>query len=140
MVTPIPDLGVAGGGGGGAEVDLLCYVERLGCPFEQMVMVMWWYHHDWVIDLEGGKQCRSSKMDLRFGGWYTRMNFLRNFLFRSVCLLDPSIFKRYWWNWRTSMTVPVRSQFVQVKTSLVLNPHTVTNRGNVLVCSFHCSC
>ena len=25
------------------------------------------------------------------------------------CLPDPSILMRYWWNWRTLMTIPVRS-------------------------------
>ena len=34
------------------------------------------------------------------------MYFLRNFLFLSVCLPDPSILMRYW---RTSITMPVRS-------------------------------
>ena len=34
----------------------------------------------------GGRQAISSIMDLRLGGWYMGMNFLRNFLFLSVCL------------------------------------------------------
>lgn len=57
----------------------------------------------------GGECAMSSRMDLRCGGWCTGMYFLRNFLFRRVCLPDPSILMRYWWNWRTSMTMPVRS-------------------------------
>ena len=57
----------------------------------------------------GGRQAISSRMDLRMGGWYMKMNFLRNFLFLSVCLPDPSILMRYWWNCCTSITVPVRS-------------------------------
>ena len=48
-------------------------------------------------------------MDLRLDGWYMGMNFPRNFLFLSVCLPDLSILMRYWWNWHTSMTMPVRS-------------------------------
>ena len=51
----------------------------------------------------------SSIMDLRLTGWYTGMYFLKNFLFLSVCLPDPSTLTRYWWNCRTSMTMPVRS-------------------------------
>ena len=57
----------------------------------------------------GGRWAMSSRMDLRLAGWYMGMYFLRNFLFLSVCLPDPSILMRYWWNWRTSMTMPVRS-------------------------------
>ena len=60
----------------------------------------------------GGRWAISSKMDLLVVGGYTGMYFLRNFLFLSVCLPDPSILMRYWWNWRTSMTMPVRSHLV----------------------------
>ena len=41
-------------------------------------------------------------------------NFLRNFLFLSICLPDPSILIRCWWNWHTSMTLPVRSNCLGV--------------------------
>ena len=61
-------------------------------------------------------------MDLRLAGWYMGMYFLRNFLFLSVCLPDPSILMRYWWNWRTSISlVP----FVWVMADLVLDSHSV---------------
>ena len=40
------------------------------------------------------------------------VNFLRNLLFLSVVLPEPSIFTRYWWNCFTSSTLPVRSHFV----------------------------
>ena len=66
-------------------------------------------HHDQGVDLEGDRQAISSIIDLRLGGWYMGMNSLRNFLFLSVCLPDPSILMRYWWNWHTSMTMPVWS-------------------------------
>ena len=56
-----------------------------------------------------GRQAMSSRMHYLLGGWYIGINFLRNFLFLSVCLPDPSILIRYWWNCRTSMTMPVRS-------------------------------
>ena len=61
----------------------------------------------------GGRWAMSSRMDLRLAGWYMGMYFLRNFLFLSVCLPDPSILMRYWWNWRTSMTMPVRSHLFE---------------------------
>ena len=62
---------------------------------------------------EVGRRAISSRMDLRLGGWYMGMNFLRNFLFLSVCLPEPSILMRYWWNWHTSMTMPVRSHLFE---------------------------
>jgi hypothetical protein len=55
---------------------------------------------------------RSSVMDLLSAGWWTGIYFLRNFLFLSVCLPEPSILMRYWWNWRTSMTMPVLSHLL----------------------------
>ena len=68
----------------------------------------------------------SSRMDLLLAGWCTGMYFLRNFLFLSVWLPDPSILIRYWSNWRTSMTMPVSIPFVWMTASLVLDPHSVT--------------
>ena len=75
----------------------------------------------------GGRQAISCRMDLCLGGWYMGMNFLRNFLFLSVCLPDMSIlhdevlvkladFNDY------ASPVP----FVWVRASLVLDPHLVT--------------
>ena len=42
----------------------------------------------------GGRWAISSRMDLRLGGRCMGMNFLRNFLFLSVCPPDPSILMR----------------------------------------------
>ena len=39
----------------------------------------------------GGRQAISSRMDLRLGYSYMGINFLKIFLFLSVCLPDPSI-------------------------------------------------
>ena len=67
---------------------------------------------DMVVSSGGGAGGRwpiSSRMDLLLAGLYMGTNFLRNFLFLSVCLPDPSILTRYWWYWRTSMMMPVRS-------------------------------
>ncbi len=83
----------------------------------------------------------SSRMDLRLAGWYTGMYFLRNFLFLSVCLPDPSILIRFWWNWRTSITMPVRSHLFgwwPVRFwILTLSPTFSGDRA--LVCSLHLS-
>ena len=38
------------------------------------------------------------------------VNFLKYCRFLRVNLPEPSTFTTYWWNWRTSTTVPVRSQ------------------------------
>ena len=70
-------------------------------------MAMWQCHHDQGVGLEGGR------MDLCFGGWYMGVTFLRNFLFLSVCLPDLSILTSYWWNWCTSMTMPVLSHLFE---------------------------
>ena len=43
----------------------------------------------------GGKGVFTS-MSVLIGVMYTGMYFLRNFLFLSVCLPDPSILMRYW--------------------------------------------
>ena len=74
-------------------------------------------------DRLGGRKVISSRMDLRFGGWYMGTNFLRNFLFLSVCLPDPStLVKLAHFDYCAS---PV--SFVWVKTSLILDPHVITN-------------
>ncbi len=83
----------------------------------------------------------SSRMDLRLAGWYTGMYFLRNFLLLSVCLPDPSILMRYWWNWRTLMTMPVRSHLFGWWPVwfwiLTLSP--IFSGDRALVCSLHLS-
>ena len=60
----------------------------------------------------GGRWAMSPRMGLHLGGWYMGMNLLRNCLFLSVSLPDPLILMKYWWNWCTSTTIPVRSHLL----------------------------
>ena len=53
----------------------------------------------------------SSKIGRGEGVLNNGMNFLRNFLFLMVELLEPSILTTYWSNCRTSTTMPVLSHF-----------------------------
>ena len=89
----------------------------------------------------GGRWAISSRMDLLLAGLYIGKNFLRNFLFLSVCLPGPSILTRYWWYWRTSMTTPVRSHLCGWRPVwfwiLTLSPTFSGERA--LVCSLHLS-
>ena len=87
---------VAGEGGGGAASDL-GRVTVGECGWRAWVGV--------VCGGTLGTICNCCMAGVSRAG----MNFLRNFLFLSVTLRDPSIRKAYWLNWRTSIIVPVLS-------------------------------